>query len=265
MNNGQEKKAIDSGMRLYWQNIFSYIKQGDRESAERIIDNLISSNKWKSKEVYNCLLIIAVTQGDIQVAEFCKNRGANLDYVSDDGRTSLWLARENGKNQMVETLEKWGARGDTDQYCGKSLSNFITLDYRDEIEDFYYGTLSRCFEKGLSKENLAKTVEDFVQNKGYYIKETYGEFLLCSVAKRDIKIAEFCKENGADLNYKGYSGRTPLEVAERFKYCEMAKTLREWGAHKDNKFSSKLPSPSLKDPKQEKQRKCTKKTSCNLM
>ncbi len=92
-------------MRLYWQNIFSYIKQGDRESAERIIDNLISSNKWKSKEVYNCLLIIAVTQGDIQVAEFCKNRGANLDYVSDDGRTSLWLARENGKIKWLKLLK----------------------------------------------------------------------------------------------------------------------------------------------------------------
>ncbi|MFP3024415.1 MAG: ankyrin repeat domain-containing protein [Wolbachia sp.] len=265
MNSGQEKKAIDSGMRLYWQNIFSYIKQGDRESAERTIDNLISNNKWKSKEVYNCLLVIAATQGDIQVAEFCKNRGANLDYVSDDGRTPLWLARENGKNQMVETLEKWGARGDTDKYCGKPSPKLIKPDYRDEIEDFYYGTLSSCFEKGLSKENLVKTVEDFVQNKGYCIKETYGEFLLCSVAKRDIKIAEFCKESGADLNYKGYSGRTPLEVSERLKYCKMVEILREWGAHQDNKFWSKLPFSRLKDPKQEKQRGCTEQISCNLM
>ncbi|MBR9983170.1 MAG: ankyrin repeat domain-containing protein [Wolbachia endosymbiont of Homalodisca vitripennis] len=163
---------------------------------------------------------------------------------------------------MVETLEKWGARGNTDQYCGKSFSNLIRPDCREEIEDFYYGTLSRCFEKGLSKENLAKTVEDFVQNKGYYIKETYGEFLLCSVAKRDIKIAEFCKESGADLNYKGYSGKTPLEVAEGH---EMAKILREWGAHQDNKFLSKLPFSRLKDPKQEKQRGCTEQISCNLM
>uniref|UniRef100_A0A3B0IX10 Uncharacterized protein n=1 Tax=Wolbachia endosymbiont of Aleurodicus floccissimus TaxID=2152762 RepID=A0A3B0IX10_9RICK len=260
--NSDQAKAIDSGMRFYWEKIFTYIKQGEEESAKKLIEDHIKKNEWESKEVYGCLLTIAAEKGEVKFAEFFKNQGADLDYVSYDGRTPLWLARENGKNQMVETLEKWGARGNTDQYCGKSLSNLITLDYRDEIEDFYYGTLSRCFEKGLSKENLAKTVEDFVQNKGYYIKETYGEFLLCSVAKRDIKIAEFCKESGADLNYKGYSGKTPLEVAEGH---EMAKILREWGAHQDNKFLSKLPFSRLKDPKQEKQRGCTEQISCNLM
>lgn len=262
-----QKEEIRDKMGLYWQEIFSCIKKNDRKSAERIIENLISRNKWESKkgEVYSCLFVISATQGEIQVAEFCKNQGADLDYVSYDGRTSLWLARENGKNQMVKTLEEWGTRGNTDKYCGKPSSDLTKPDYRDEIEDFYYGTFYRCFQKGLSKENLAKTVENFVQNKGYCIKETYGELLLCSVAKRDIKIAEFCKDNGADLNYKGYSGKTPLEVAEKLKYCEMVKILREWGAYQDNKFWSKLPFSRLKDPKQEKQRGCTKQTSCNLM
>ncbi|WP_349967637.1 ankyrin repeat domain-containing protein [Wolbachia endosymbiont of Armadillidium arcangelii] len=264
-----QKGEIRDKMELYWPDIFSYIKQGDRESAERMIENLINRSKWESKkeEIYGCLLVIAATQGEIQVAEFCKNHGADLDYVSYGGRTSLWLARVNGKNQMVEALEKWGARGDTDEYCGKSSSDLTKPDYR-KIEGFCHNILSECFKTGLSKENLARTVEDFVRNKGYRIKETYGELLLCSIVGRDIKIAEFCKDNGTDLNYKGHSGKTPLEVAEKLKYCEMVEILREWGARKDNKFWSKLPSSSLKDPscsKQEKQRGCTKKTSCNLM
>ncbi len=107
--------SIEGKMPLYLEEIFSDIKQGDKESAKRKIENLIEGNKWNSNEVYGYLLLVAANRGEIEVAEFCKDNGACLDHKDYKERTPLGLAKHCNRVNMVKVLKGWGAH-EADHY-----------------------------------------------------------------------------------------------------------------------------------------------------
>ncbi|OJH30318.1 Ankyrin repeats (3 copies) [Armadillidium vulgare] len=160
MNRDQQKKAIALGMRFYWKTIFTYIKQGDKESAKRLAERCIKENKWESKEVYGYLLALAAEQGEVDIAEFFKDQGANLDCEVCHGRTPLWLAMQYRHNQMVKALKEWGARKDTHDIFGSpSRSHYTPFPF------------SAWTKSTSPKKQMKNKVELYLQDIFSYIKQ----------------------------------------------------------------------------------------------
>ncbi|QMV45697.1 hypothetical protein HC358_00830 [Wolbachia pipientis] len=245
---------------FFVEGIFSSIKQdveqGDRKSAERTIENLTGARKWNHKELYGHLLCIAARHGKIGVAEFCKDKGADLDYEDYDGRTPLCLASQFNHLQMAEYLRKWGAREDHLSFGYSSLSsresaifdypaaNSIHAVLRNVIS-FYWEEIFLYFEQD-NRESAGRRVESLARNHQWELKDVYNYLLHVAARNGKIGVAEFCKDKGADLDYEDRGGRTPLRLALKFNHLQMAESLREWGAREDHP-SLRYSSPSSRE------------------
>ncbi|NEV48976.1 ankyrin repeat domain-containing protein, partial [Wolbachia pipientis] len=216
--------------------------------AEKRVESLARKNQWKLKDVYSYLLHVAARNGKIGVAEFCKDKGANLDYEDQYGRTPLWLALRFNHVQMAESLRRWGAsRGARAvlqwgyTYRGEE-KNAVQLSM-----EVIFSNIKQDVEQG-DRESAERKIEDLTQEKKLNHKELYGHLLCIAARHGKIGVAEFCKDKGADLDYEDYDGRTPLLIAIEHGQEKMAQALGEWGACKGTHEISGEPSTAIESP-----------------
>jgi hypothetical protein len=282
------------------------IKKGEEDNVTKMVEDTAQEEGYELKKIYGELLCCAACHGDIKTAEFCKNKGGDLDYEDPLGRPPLWLAKNFKKNQMAKALKEWGAHKETfERWDSISISpensefnkmsealEHIARECTDEeldnpshssenpvvscqkheityteIQGFYYYEFSPGIEQDVKKEYIERNVEKFVQDNKCELKEIYGELLYLAACHNNIEAAKFCKDKGADLDYEGRGGATPLWVARHNKNNQMVKALEKWGARKDS-HKHLGPSSGLESPRcnnQEKQMGRTKKRSCNLI
>ncbi|QOD38214.1 ankyrin repeat domain-containing protein [Candidatus Wolbachia massiliensis] len=262
MSKDQQKRDMESSMRHYWEEIFVYVKQGDRESAERRMEELVEKNKWDPKDLYGYLLCVAVQYGEIEVAEFCKDKGVDLDHKDFHIRTPLQIALQFDQTQMVKSLREWGAQAiqrPVFDYLGASsqysrLENKMTLYWNEIIEHIKQG----------DRESAERRIEGLVEKNKWDPKDLYGCLLCVAACRGEVEVAEFCKDKGMDPNYEDRHKRTPLQFALRSNQTQMAEVLRKMGARDD---TCSKPSPDLESPScsgQEKQSRNPKRR-CGLM
>ncbi|BET30711.1 MAG: ankyrin repeat domain-containing protein [Wolbachia endosymbiont of Ephestia elutella] len=241
----------DHIMQFIYEDVSTCIKEGKEEDAAKMVENIVQQGAYDPKEIYRPLLCWAAFRGDTKTAEFCKNQEADLDFEDHLGRTPLWVAKSSGQRQMVEALESWGARNDVHRIYGKAStsskrttpsSSEGSVASRQKLEmkhsyvlGFYNSELSEYIKQGIEKEYIKKfavrCVERFLQSVECGSKELYGWLLLCAANKGDVETARFCKDQGADPNFKDKNGSTPLWQARVGGNDQMVEALKEWGAH----------------------------------
>ncbi|NEV48964.1 ankyrin repeat domain-containing protein, partial [Wolbachia pipientis] len=167
--------------------VILYLKQGDRESAERRVESLVRNNKWELKDVYGSSLCLAAQYGEIEAAEFCRDRGADLDYEDQYRKTPLWLALQFNHPQMAESLKRWGARKDHPslRYSSPSRKEPSTFDYskQDSIHggfsnkmSLYWGEIFLYVKQG-DGESAEKRVESLARKNQWKLKDVYSYLL----------------------------------------------------------------------------------------
>lgn len=240
------RKSVEVLMSLYFKETLLHIIQGDRESAERLIEYCVEKNECEIKEVYSYLLCIAACYGEVKVAEFYRDKGADLDYEDPCKRTPLWLAMRCEKKEMEQALRKWGACKDTHHIFGKAseihskayIIGGCSVSYLDgrhtlDREHMYDWKKVFIYIKQDDRESAEKVIEDFIEKNQWRSDEVYKYLLIVAACYGEVEVAKFCKEKGVNLDCKDLHDRTPLWLAIKFQKKEMEQALIEWGARED--------------------------------
>ncbi|XP_018583144.1 60 kDa lysophospholipase isoform X1 [Scleropages formosus] len=143
--------------------------------------------------------------GDVEALEAIREMGSNLSMEDYDGRTPLHIASCEGHLKVVQYLLSHGATVYAkDRYGDTPLRNAVRFRHKEVVK------------------LLRKTGAHFSQDE---LEEAGSE--LCRLAAcKDLEGLEIWQLAGADLEFPGYDGQTPLEVANTVGNEEIVKFLK---------------------------------------
>lgn len=248
------------------EQIYDFLNNYNIENLNTII-NLIKDNY----AVLDLQLILTEASKKlcIEIIELALQLGADINKKDKYGYTALCeVCLELEDNPKKDIINK---RFETVKYLidknadvnGKSDFNFTPLIYASSsaggliIADYLvrngadinfnnsYGFTPLCYA---CKYGYIDTAEylikngafiNFLADKKTLIKNEYGTAPLIEGAKH-LDIVKYLIENNADVNFKDYSGRTPLMTASYYGNLEAIKYLIDNGADINNRIKNKF-------------------------
>lgn len=158
----------------------------------------------------NALLVKAVENDDTQAARNLLAQGASVNaYRKSDFASALWIATNNGSDDMVRLL----------------LNHHADVDWRSSPNGQF--PLLRAAALGYS------SIADILLENGAYIDERdrWGTTALVAAAKYNhVDIVRDLLDRGADKNATDVEGHTALWEAEQYKATPAAQVLITVGA-----------------------------------
>ncbi|OXU16507.1 hypothetical protein TSAR_009114 [Trichomalopsis sarcophagae] len=185
--------------------IFNTIKQKNVELLQLLIEFKADINTPDPKSNYSPLMVAASCRCD-EAAEVLIDSGADLDYATEDGTTTLHLALERRREFLVKLLLRKGANLEIKK---RSLAPLHVA--------------AECRWLDVAEVLLARGAD--VNELTIY----FATPLFYAVEKSEFAMAKLLLRHGADVNYKWY-GSTALHVASGLRQPEMVTLLLDWGA-----------------------------------
>ena len=188
-------------------NICDACEKGDFESVRFLIEREKVNIDTKNESGVTPL-ICACSSGNLQIAEYLINKGANINLCDDDWNTPLHIAARGGHLDIVKCLVENGAFIEASSNASTPLFMACCLEYFDIV--------------------------GYLVDRGADIDATNADGLTClsiSCCKNSIKAIDFLISKGADINACDFSGWSPLFYAAKFGFTEVAKHLIENGAN----------------------------------
>ena len=193
----------------------------------------------------------AAESGQLVVATFLLENGAEVDAKDNSGRTPLLLATDRGHKEMMELLLAHGADVQTTQYdpqAPTALDVAASRGFRSLVELLlaHGAKVTAAVPNGVSALHLAAlkgyksvaevliqhgaNVNELAQNIKYGPGQFSGTPLHIAAARGDLAMAELLLANKADPNLKPQDGNTPLRLAAAFGQEKLAQLLLDHGA-----------------------------------
>ena len=174
--------------------LMNAVKKGDEAKVNSLIE---SDHKYLNHKYLNSAIVKAVEKGYLEIVKILLDKGVDVNLLTNDDATLLYIAMDQGTSEMVELLIKRGAVVD-------KLS-------------FEYNTGER-----VSITPLLRAVSKLIH--GWVPAQTLFHYH---------DIIKILLEKRADVNFQRYDGATPLYIAVIGGYFETVKLLLENGADVD--------------------------------
>ena len=175
-----------------------------------------------------------VIDENIDITKLLINKGVEIEAYNEDGLTPLYVAIDNGNQEVANLLIEKGA----------ILKDSIVFNKEKNKKKFYvlqkacYWGLYRVVKKLFSIENYAnsdktlKNTQPLHYTASFYDEEWTGidNCFRNKIYKRKILIAKFLVSKGIDINEKTSDGKTPLDYAIDYQCPLLAKKLKKLGS-----------------------------------
>jgi len=206
INNGADPFALDNN-NFMPMHIHQFVFKSDKEKVAWILSKGVDVN-MNQIEHNVAPIIIAASNGDLDMVEFLYGKGADLNIKAEGGYTPLHAAvGRRGKVEVVEYLVNNGVNVDVTSDEGYTpLFEAIVSFGEPEIILF-------LLEKGANinhQDNFGKTVAHYVVEDKWD-----GEEMI-----------EFLHSEGADLTIKDNDGNTPEFYAATDEIKELLNSLK---------------------------------------
>jgi ankyrin repeat protein len=207
----------------------------------------------------------AVSDNDIQLVKQHLAAGANVNAKNEQGQTPIHLAAKTRKvkKEITELLIEKGADVNVKDRKGRTPLDFAVTGKRAETEELIrknggergeykmtiyqaanigdLETVEKLLESGtdVNQKNRqgytplmaagTKEIAEFLISKGASVNEStiFGTALHEAVNSRRYEVAKVLLENGASVDAKTNVGKTPLDMAIKWKQKKIANLLRK--------------------------------------
>jgi len=216
---------------------------------KQIIQNVLENNSNlqtefdDSKKEYSLRfgkeLFDACLDGNINAAQLLLEKGAEINWVDEHGRTPLYIACNQGKVDAVRLLLDKGAEVDRSAKVGASALIVACCKGHADVAQLLIDSganVNQADDRMLLRivcENDHVDVARLLIDKGANVNQTdIDGMTLLNIACQNghVNVAQLLLEKGAEVNLTDKSGVTPLWVACANDYPDMARLLLEKGA-----------------------------------
>ena len=216
---------------------------GACEMAELLLDHGLNPNSMVSSAYRITLLHTAATAGSKDMVELLVTKGADVNAEDREGGTPLWYAKGKNHTDVVELLNKYGARSDMPVQAlldavrdGKSeqVKSLIEKGANMNTRDYQGRTpLHLAAAKGYTDiaELLVKGGAD-INAKSDNLGTTA---LIVAIQNGHRDTVKVLVANGADVNAKGVENQTALHCAAKRGDVGIGKILMAQGAQTEAK------------------------------
>lgn len=182
------------------------VERSDISFAEFLITNGIDKDTNDNKHITP--LYLAVYLGDRQMVEFLTKKQVNVNCVTMDGFTPLYRAILN-ENKYIESLLV-DAGADLKSEVGFTALHAAVIKGEIQMAEYWLA-------KG-AKINAS------INPTGYTPLHT-------AVIEQNKEMIKFLINRGADVTFKNHFGQTPLELANKKGYSDIAELIRDIYKH----------------------------------
>ena len=193
------------------------VKNNDKEITELLIEIGANVNGGDCQNITP--LIWAVIKNNKEIVKILVKAGANLFDKDNNNKTAISVACSMGCKEMVELVVKKG--------CNNVCEGILTASVygnKDIIEFLINFNMNMTITCNHYNEALIKALSSYSENDN---------------TKEIIKLLI---NNGANVNYTGYFGYTPLILASKRDYKDIVKLLIQAGAninyHTNNNYTA---------------------------
>ncbi|WP_241791012.1 ankyrin repeat domain-containing protein [Sphingobacterium rhinopitheci] len=190
------------------QLIIEAVERDDKITVEQALKNGISVNITDSKK--RTLLLIATNNANTEMAKLLVAYGADVNKQADNMDSPFLYAGATGQTELVHLYLMNGARFDVfNRYNGTALipacerGHVETVRLLSNTKDYPINHINRLGWTGL--------IEAIILGDG--------------TAKYQ-QIVQILKDAGAQMDLADNQGVTPLELAERLGFTELANIIR---------------------------------------
>jgi ankyrin repeat protein len=183
------------------------LKEQDAE-ASHWHGTLVRKNGPQS---FNSGLRMSSKKGDIQLARYCLDNGADIESKNERGQTSLHLAVRNGHEHLVLLLLERGA------------------DVEAAMDN---GAKPLYISATQGRVQIAKLLLRAYANIESFNSKTQRTALCQAITNNHIEIVKLLLDGGVSLNTLLSGRNTPLYIAARNNNAQIVELLLEYGADK---------------------------------
>lgn len=229
-------------------------QQEDTEALKTLLNasNVNVDVNWRE---LGTPLFTACAKGRIENAKLLIKRGANVNAKAEDGSTPLHAAARSGNLEIVKLLVENGAKYTFD-VTKRSPIQFTT---QPSVIDYFLSNVSKKDDKNVelitSVVQGSNVVLEYLLKSGVDVNALVnGETALhVAIKRKDINTALLLLNNGARMDVKDASGKTPEDIADP----ETLKILRHRavpGGHEQSSSSEVLKNEIIKSISKEQQK-----------
>jgi len=177
------------------------------------------------------LMHFAVMEDRVDVLEWLKSQGVNIDSRDYSGRTSMLVAARDGHLEAVKWLKEQGADINAKD---NNAQTPLSVARNDEIKRLLLTNVAQEKAPMSGKApDKTLTVEEWVKAKDTRNDEKDGiDQILVHLAAMEgrVDVLEWLKEQGAEVNAKNKQGWTPMFLAALGGHLDAMEWLKEQGA-----------------------------------
>jgi len=211
--------------------------QGRKEIVKFLISKGADIN-LKDEEGYSALMI-ACWADQKEIVDLLANKGADLNLQNVEGKTALMISlHEFGKEEIAQILISKGADVNIKDKYGNTALGFALGSNKPEMAKLLiskgadvntetrdgggrFATASARGMKEIVELIVSKGVNDASKNRA----------LMSAAGEGHKEVVDILAAKGADVNYKGFYGKTPLMSASRMGKNKTAELLILSGAN----------------------------------
>ncbi|RDD34327.1 Phosphocholine transferase AnkX [Wolbachia endosymbiont of Cylisticus convexus] len=207
--------TLDTQDRQGWTPILLAAEAGKWSIVKFLLDN--GANIDNETTYQGTPLHYAVQEGNLDIAEFLLDRGADIESQNYYNQKPLHIAVQAGRLNVVNLLLDRGANiKATDMYSQTPLDLATQKDYKEVIEVLKQKQLDLNKELLIAagKGNLEKVKDNVRQGASIDAKYNTGRTPLHWAARNGhLSIVQYLIEKGANFSIKDNDGKTPLDLA----------------------------------------------------
>jgi len=218
-------------------------------SQKLVPQNIISNYNCTNPETGDSLLIMASKKGNKTILNYLLEKDVNIDLINKNGNAALHMAAHNGHAEVLESLLEKGADINLTNTKGNTPLHLAAYKGQKDIVEILLANIN-CEKSAVNQqgytpllltissdaENTVKIeIIELFKSKGVKNDKTtqlgYGPLHIAAVNNKS-EIIPYLIDNGIDVNEKTgdeYKD-TPLHIACRKGYTDVARTLLEKGA-----------------------------------
>jgi len=222
----EKKKLADRGIIYSKEYFFRSIRDNDKEAVRLFLKAGMDVNETLKFKYYpdvtETALIHAVNAGQEEMVEFLIENGAKVNQKMKSGVSALLAAAEKGHIRIAKILIDKGAK----------------INHANEHGDTALILAMRKLDLAVKRQMKKRYSEValFLIKEGADVnaKNKWGYTALYYAAwSNDLEVVKTLLKRGADVNAAPYgTGLTPLTIAEKCDFTEMAKLFEEAGGRK---------------------------------
>lgn len=231
-------------------------EESDVNYTKRLNDNLniyleklevchdeMRKKSFKPTALYhrNYAFINAAKSGDLNTVKKFVTQGGNINFVTKEGITAIYIAAQNGRLEVVEYLVSKNAKINTVTSDGKTPLFAAIQNNHMDIATFLKLHKALSFPASTSTtsplihaiECLSLEVIKFMCRNGAqinYRNEQGWSPITMSAELGKLDMVQFLVENGANVNHENIHGITALYLASQNGHTETVKYLLKNGA-----------------------------------